>query len=167
MSDDGRFALVMPFLGGSSDGSHIVSSTQAFDLYLTAAVTQIVAKTTAGAGFLTSPSVSLILAAHSGGGKNMSKAITLSSGYIDRVMSSWAFDCFYENYNQAWISWANANPNSTLYMYYTDLGNAEKGTMKNSLIINAGTGTNAVAVAATSHDEIPKRHFPDLLSTVT
>jgi hypothetical protein len=163
VSADGRFALVIPWLQSRSNAAHIVGSTQAFDMYLDAVVALIQNERPGDAGFAASSSVSLVLSSHSGGGSGMTKAITLSSGYIDHVVSVWGFDCLYSDHSDNWVAWARANPTSSMYVYYTDTG----GTAGNSKILdNASASLLNVSVQRTdgAHDEVPKRYFPDLLS---
>jgi hypothetical protein len=165
VSGDGRFALVIPWLKNRSDASHIVASTQAFDLYMNTVVGQITPAGTGSGDFSVSPSVSLVLSAHSGGGKGMSKAITLSSAYIDSIISVWGFDCMYADHSSDWAAWAGAHPKSTMYVYYTDTG----GTAANSKILDSATASMinvSVSRTGVGHDEVPKRYFPDLLSTL-
>lgn len=159
--DDGRFALVIPWLKNRSDASYIVGSSQAFDVFMSSVLGSI---PTASTDAVT-PSLNLVLSAHSGGGKAMSKAITLSSAYIDRVVSAWGFDCMYADHSSDWSAWASAHPQSTLYVYYTDSG----GTAANSKTLDSATSSLinvSVARAAVGHDEVPKQYFPDLLSTM-
>jgi hypothetical protein len=165
VSADGRFALAIPWLQSRSNAAHLVGSAQALDMYLGAVLALIQSKRPGGAGFAASPSVSLVLSAHSGGGSGMSKAITLSSGYIDHVISVWGFDCMYADHSRSWAAWASANASSSMFVYYTDGG----GTASNSQKLDSATAalTNvSVQRTDTPHDEVPKRYFGDLLSTL-
>ena len=165
VSADGRFALAIPWLQAKSNAAHIVGSTQAFDMYLNAIIALIQAQRPGNTTFAASPSVSLVLSAHSGGGSGMSKAIALSSGYIDHVVSAWGFDCMYADNSAVWVAWASANPNSSMYVYYTDsggtAGNSKKLDKASLSLLNVSVQRTDVA-----HDEVPKRYYPDLLSTL-
>jgi hypothetical protein len=165
VSGDGRFALAIPWLKHKSDAKHIVGSTQAFDMYLNAVIALIQGQRPGDVSYAVSPSVNLVLAAHSGGGWPMSQAIALPSGYINNVVSAWGFDCFYNDSHAAWAGWATAKPNSTMFVYYRD----GEGTAANSRALDTATAslTNvSVQTTTVSHPDIPKAYFPDLLSTL-
>jgi hypothetical protein len=165
VSDDGRFALVIPWLQSRSNATHIVGSTQAFDKYIDAVIALIQTAVPGAPSVAVSPSISLALSAHSGGSSGMSEAITLSSGYIDHVVSVWGFDCLYADHSSSWAAWATVNPQSSMYVYYTDSG----GTAANPKTLDRVTSSlTNVSVQRTdvAHDEVPKRYFPDLLSTL-
>lgn len=166
LAADGRFALIMPWLGNRSNASHIVASDAAFDLYMTAAINQIFSNASVNPDFVGPPQFleSLVLSAHSGGGRALSAAISLGSSFIDKTVSVWAFDCFYSNDNRKWIGWANANPEKTMSIYYTDLGDPQKGTMTNSLAIGRGAKSVQVARSKVEHDKIPMTYVPELLT---
>jgi hypothetical protein len=166
VSANGQYALIIPWLGKRSNGTHIVGSTAAFDIYLTAAINQVLGKASVDPDFIGPPAFleSLVLSAHSGGGVALSSTISLGSSFLDKVVSVWGFDCFYSDASKKWINWANSNANKTMFVYYTDLGNPTKGTMSNSVKIDKGTGTNVTVERSKAvHDEIPKYYFPYLL----
>ena len=167
VTDDGRFALCMPWLGPHSGGySHITGSAAAFDRYLNAVVQAINAHTGSSANSAMSPGFELVLCAHSGGGDAMSASIVLPSAFIGSVAAVWAFDCFYSDRSSDWITWANAHTNKSMSIFYTDTG-AAVNTAPKSKKIDAATGANVTAEAsAVVHDQIPKHYMPLLLAQI-
>ena len=164
---DGRFAFAMPWLGTQCASlGHITGSAIAFDAYLTALTAALAGLATGLPNFLATPGLQLILAAHSGGGDALSKAVMLSSSAFNNVVTNvWAFDCFYP-YTSAppWVAWANTNKRKTLSIYYTAM---PKGTATISTAIDRGTGFNATAhPSAVAHDNIPARYTPELLTAI-
>ena len=156
---DGRFALAVPWLQNRSNASHIVASTQAFDAFLDS-VLGLIGRSQGGVANTGASSTTLVLSAHSGGGAPMSAAIMLSSGFIDRVVATWAFDSMYGSTADTWAGWAKANPKSDVYVYYT----SETARDSGNLAARAkGLKNVHVAASATGHMDTPPHYFPELL----
>jgi len=167
---DGRFALIMPWLGKNSDASHIVAGAASFDSYLDAVVAEITTRT-AGPSAM-SPGFRLVVSAHSGGGVAMTTTISMGgSRYTGRIISAWALDCFYSpgiittasaDVSTPWINWARSNPRASMYLYYTG------GTpaLNSNTIMAAGLANVHGEQSRVGHDETPKEYFPTLLGNV-
>lgn len=169
---DGRYALVIPWLGTNSDANHIVGSAQAFDAYIAAVCAGLWSGQAPAPAFPIAPNLELVLAAHSGGGVAMTTVIGLGgSRTVGNISSAWALDCFYSpgiittaspDVSGPWIAWARANPQKSMYLYYTG------GTpmLNSQVIMKAGLANVHGQQSAVSHDETPKTYFPTLLKAM-
>lgn len=59
----------------------------------------------------------IILAAHSKGGRAMLNIANLPDKYSANIKECWCFDSMYGDVAERWANWANAHPQSTLFVY--------------------------------------------------
>lgn len=169
---DGRYALVMPWLGTNSNASHIVASAFSFDAYVGAVCAGLWLGQAPAPLFPTVPNLELVLAAHSGGGVAMTSVISLGGSAITgQISSAWALDCFYSPgiittassaVSDPWINWARANPQKSMYLYYT----GGTPSLNSQIIMKAGLTNVHGQHSAVGHDETPKKYFPALLKAM-
>lgn len=168
---DGRYALVMPWLGQNSNASHIVGDPGAFGWYMGTVISNLW-----GLGappmvtFL--PNLEIVLAAHSGGGVAMTAAIGLDgSGYPPLMNTAWGLDCFYSpgdittaysGISDPWIAWAGNDSSRSMELYYT----GGTPSLNSKAIVAAGFPNVHGHHSAVGHDETPKKYFPELLKAM-
>ncbi len=168
---DGRYALVMPWLGQNSNASHIVGTPAAFALYLGTVINNLWGQV-APPLITFVPNLEIVLASHSGGGVAMTTAITLGgSGYTGVMNTAWGLDCFYSpgeiitassTVSAPWISWASADPKRVLELYYT----GGTPSLNSKAIVAAGLPNVHGHQSGVGHDETPVQYFPVLLKAM-
>ena len=168
---DGRYALVMPWLGQNSDASHIVGTAAAFALYMGSVLASLWSQAPPPL-FTFVPNLEIVLASHSGGGVAMTAAIGLDgSGYPPVMNTAWGLDCFYSpgdittaysGISDPWIAWAGNDPSRSMELYYT----GGTPSLNSKAIVAAGLPNVHGRQSAVGHDETPKKYFPELLKAM-
>jgi hypothetical protein len=152
--------LVAPTLGPRSQAGRLVASG-GFDDYVDRVRAGIGRHVYASTG--QPPDLgTIIVAAHSGGGEPMRRAVLGSRRYAANIRECWGFDCLYSGVDaEQWARWARAHPAARLFVYFTDGG----GTKAHSLALRAqGVPNVLVERSPAPHDYVPITHWAGRLA---
>jgi hypothetical protein len=129
--------FVAPTLGPKSAAGSLVKKG-GFDTYVTAVLKAIEYYTLRSVSKKGLTPCSLVIAAHSGGGKPMGEIVTLPDKYAGQIRECWGFDSLYQGYN-IWNKWSDGNSDRIYYNYYDDENkkNSEYSPVKQSAKLSA------------------------------
>ncbi|MCK6691966.1 MAG: hypothetical protein L6Q97_07675, partial [Thermoanaerobaculia bacterium] len=150
--------LVAPTIGPLSQGGDL-NNKGGMHEYLTRVIDRL-NKTTLFNTAIQKDKVSIILGAHSGGGKVMLNIMQKSN--VDPVVEVWGFDCLYQNpdsWNSVALNFKGLKEGKETLFFYNRKGTRTakfpKGSVSKNWLLDNSTRVE--------HNEIPAHYLPDLL----
>jgi hypothetical protein len=106
---------------------------------------------------------SLVLAAHSGGGKALLKAAQAKTPYSNLLTDVWALDCMYWGEAQDWIKWCNSSGNGKRTLHVRAANKPKKPKVQADEMLKTPPNNADIQIVEVGHFDMPKTFAPEFV----